>query len=82
MAPRLGHRRDNIVNRLDAGPRKSAWPLVGLSLGYTFVGVNPIVANPAPPGVVTLRHEYVIWGIFILDDARQLHLTQDQTHFS
>ena len=71
------------MNSLDMWQRKSAWPLVGLSLAYTFVYVYPIFAYPTTHGVGSLCHwlEYVIWGIFILDYAVQLFLAEHKVTF-
>ncbi len=69
--------------RLDTWQRKSAWPLVGLSLLYTFVYVYPIFAYPAPAWAATLCHvgEYVIWALFVIDYAIQLSLAESRVRF-
>ena len=71
------------MDRLDIWQRRSAWPLVALSLLYTFVYVYPIFAYPAPRELSTLCHvsEYVIWALFILDYGVQFFLAQRKRSF-
>ena len=71
------------MDRLDIWQRRTAWPLVGLSLLYTLVYVYPIFAYPAPHAVATLCHvlEYAIWAVFIVDYAIQYVLARDKGAF-
>lgn len=71
------------MDRLDAWQRRTAWPLVGLSLLYTLVYVYPIFAYPAPHAIGSLCHalEYVIWAVFIADYAIQYYLAPDKRAF-
>jgi voltage-gated potassium channel len=71
------------MNRLDVWQRRTAWPLVGLSLLYTLVYVYPIFAYPAPYALGTACHtlEYVIWAVFIGDYAIQFHLAERKGAF-
>lgn len=71
------------MDRLDVWQRRSAWPLVGLSLLYTLVYVYPIFAYPAPHVLSALCHflEYAIWALFVLDYAVQFTLATDKKRF-
>ena len=59
--------------KLEAWQKKSAWPLVILSLLYTFVYVYPIFAYPVSSATSNMFQiaEYTIWAIFIIDYAVQ-----------
>jgi len=71
------------MDRLDIWQRRTAWPLVGLSLLYTLVYVYPIFAYPAPHGLGSLCHvlEYSIWAVFIIDYAIQFVLATSKRAF-
>jgi voltage-gated potassium channel len=71
------------MDRLNVWQRRSAWPLVGLSLVYTLVYVYPIFWYPVSHPVWLLCHvsEYVIWGIFIADYIVQFWLATSKGHF-
>jgi len=71
------------MNRLDVWQRRTAWPLVGLSLLYTLVYVYPIFAYPAPRVLASACHwlEYAIWAVFIVDYAIQYYLADDKGRF-
>jgi voltage-gated potassium channel len=73
----------HLTSRLAQWQRTSAWPLVGLSLLYTFVYVFPIFAYPLHPviGDTCRVLEYVIWAIFIIDYGVQFQLATSKMGF-
>jgi len=73
----------HLTSRLAQWQRKSAWPLVALSLVYTFVYVFPIFAYPLNAAAADTCHvlEYVIWAIFIVDYAIQFQLAASKKIF-
>ena len=71
------------MDRLGNWQRRTAWPLVGLSILYTFVYVYPIFAYPAPRAISSLCRamEYSIWAVFVLDYAIQFALARSKKAF-
>ena len=70
-------------NRLETWQKKSAWPLVFLSLVYIAVYVYPIFAYPTS-SLIRRSCEvvgYAIWGVFVLDYAIQLYLAPAKKAF-
>lgn len=70
-------------NSLHRWQRLTAWPLVTLSLLYSFVFVFPIFAFPlgADANRGFKYAEFVIWIIFILDYLVQLLISRDKRRF-
>lgn len=69
--------------RLKMWQKRSAWPLIGLSLLYTFVYVYPIYWYPISTDLksMCLTVEYVCWAVFVADYAVQLRLAEDKKRF-
>ena len=69
--------------KLEAWQKKSALPLVVLSLLYTFVYVYPIFAYPVSTTISGIFHiaEYTIWAMFIIDYAVQFRLASNKKIF-
>jgi len=69
--------------RLKAWQRRSAWPLIALSLLYTFVYVFPIYWYPVSNNVKTLciTVEYLCWAVFVADYVVQFKLAQNRRRF-
>jgi voltage-gated potassium channel len=63
--------------------KKSAWPLVILSLLYTFAYVFPIFAFPIPNFWNNVFHstEYTIWALFVIDYGVQVKLASNKKEF-
>jgi voltage-gated potassium channel len=69
--------------KLDTWQKKSAWPMVILSLLYTFVYVYPIFAYPVSTSTSNLFQiaEYTIWTMFIIDYSVQFKLAPYKKKF-
>ena len=75
---------NSVANtKLEVWQKKSALPLVVLSLLYTFVYVYPIFAYPVSTTTSGIFHitEYTIWTMFIIDYAVQLRLASSKKTF-
>jgi voltage-gated potassium channel len=71
------------TTKLKTWQKKSAWPLVALSLAYTFVYVFPIFAYPLSESTRNFCQiaEYLIWAVFILDYIVQFLLATNKKKF-
>jgi len=71
------------TTKLETWQKRSAWPLVALSLAYTFVYVFPIFAYPLPESTRNSFQiaEYLIWAVFILDYIVQFLLATNKKKF-